>query len=48
MKNIARIVAQRGYDGVNIDFENVPPADRTVLTKFMKELAAELRPKGIW
>jgi spore germination protein len=46
VKNIARIVAQRGYDGVNIDFENVPPADRTVLTKFMKELAAELRPKG--
>lgn len=47
VKNIAKVLTERGYDGVNVDFENVPPGDRAVLTKFMKELAAALRPKGL-
>lgn len=47
VKNITNILTDRGYDGVNIDFENVPPGDRAVLTKFMKELAAALKPKGL-
>ncbi|SDF06303.1 glycosyl hydrolase family 18 protein [Sporolituus thermophilus] len=33
-------------DGVNIDFEMVPPEDRENLTAFMKELSARLKPQG--
>ncbi|EAX47083.1 glycoside hydrolase, family 18 [Thermosinus carboxydivorans Nor1] len=33
-------------DGVNIDFEMVPPEDRDNLTAFMKELSARLKPQG--
>ncbi len=33
-------------DGINIDFEMVPPSDRDNLTLFMKELSAQLKPQG--
>ncbi len=46
VSDILEIVKTHGYAGVNIDFENVPPADRAVLTQFMKELRAALAPKG--
>ncbi|MBI2908366.1 MAG: hypothetical protein HYX92_12020 [Chloroflexi bacterium] len=36
----------RGYDGINIDFENVDPNDRLHLSTFMAELAPVLRAKG--
>lgn len=43
---ILKHLALRGYTGVNIDFENVPPSDRQNLTEFMRELAAALKPRG--
>lgn len=46
ISDILEIVKTHGYAGVNIDFENVPPSDRAVLTKFMKELRAALAPSG--
>ncbi len=39
-------VMEKGYAGVNIDLENVPPADRGAFTAFIEELAARLRPAG--
>ncbi len=45
-ENIAELVESKGYDGVNIDFEAMPPESRDAFTSFMRELAARLRPKG--
>jgi len=39
-------LAQGGYDGINIDFEDVPEGDRDGLTQFMGLLASRLRSKG--
>lgn len=44
---IARLLVEKGYRGVNIDFENIPPGDRMYLTAFFRELAAVLRPKNL-
>lgn len=44
--NIARLVQDGGYAGVNIDFENVPPGDRDNYTAFVRELAAKLGRDG--
>jgi spore germination protein len=46
VRDIYDLMRTNGYDGVNIDFENVPPGDRGVLTQFMKELRAKLGPAG--
>lgn len=46
VSDILDVVKTHGYSGVNIDFENVPPADRAELTQFMKELRAALAPSG--
>ncbi|MEW6244789.1 MAG: S-layer homology domain-containing protein [Bacillota bacterium] len=37
---------KRGYSGVNLDFEYVPARDRSRMTAFVRQLAAELRPLG--
>lgn len=44
--DILDILERGGYDGVNIDLENVYPSDRDRLTAFMEELAEKLRPRG--
>lgn len=43
---IDRFVGGGGYDGINIDFEDVPEGDRDLLTQFMQLLADRLEPKG--
>jgi spore germination protein len=43
---IDRFVDGGGYDGINIDFEDVPEGDRDLLTQFMQLLADRLQPKG--
>ena len=35
-----------GYDGVNVDFEQVPASDRDALTAFIRDLAARLHAQG--
>jgi spore germination protein len=35
-----------GYDGYNIDFENILPQDRPLLTQFMESLYKRLKPRG--
>ncbi len=47
VNGIVRILSENGYQGVNIDFENVPASDRMYLTAFFRELSAALRPKGL-
>jgi spore germination protein len=44
--NIYNMLIGSGYDGVNIDFENVPVTDRDALVKFMTELQEKLEPDG--
>ena len=43
---ISALVAQYGYDGVNVDFEAGPAADRPNLTAFASELAQTLHAQG--
>jgi len=43
---LTRFIQDGEYDGVNIDFEDVPESDRDHLTDFMRLLADRLRPEG--
>jgi spore germination protein len=47
VSGITRLLINKGYHGVNIDFENVPARDRYYLTAFFRELSAALRPRGL-
>ncbi|MBM7588066.1 spore germination protein [Bacillus pakistanensis] len=42
IKNIGTAVRNKGYAGVSIDFEFVPPARRNDFTSFLRELKTEL------
>lgn len=48
VENIRKMLLQRGFAGVNIDFEFVPPEDRPFLTRFMTELSQALRPLNFY
>lgn len=45
--NILQLVNQNGYDGVNIDLEAVPAADKQYYTTFLQELGGLLHPAGL-
>ncbi len=47
VNGILRIVLEKGYQGVNIDFENVPSKDRIYVTAFFQELAMALHAKNL-
>ncbi len=40
------IIESNGYDGVNIDFENIPAGDRNMMNTFISELAEKLHARG--
>ena len=44
--NITNLVVSKGYEGINIDLEDVRPEDRPLLSDFMVRLAAKMRPAG--
>jgi spore germination protein len=44
--NLEAYIKKYNLDGVNIDFEMVPPGDRDNMTAFMKELYGRLKPQG--
>ncbi|MCM3587505.1 glycoside hydrolase family 18 protein [Mesobacillus maritimus] len=46
VNNIFQLVDQRGYGGVNIDFERVAEADRDLYTGFLRQLRDRLVPAG--
>ncbi|WP_418790173.1 glycosyl hydrolase family 18 protein [Phosphitispora sp. TUW77] len=45
--SIYRCLVSNGFDGVNIDFENVPSGDRQDLNDFMTLLKKKLAPQGL-
>lgn len=45
-KNILKLIRENGYEGVNIDIEAVPPADRNYYTVFLSELKKMFEPYG--
>ncbi|KKI88926.1 spore gernimation protein [Bacillus sp. SA1-12] len=44
--NMLRIMEQKGYRGVNIDYENVLPADRENYNQFLQLTVDRLHPRG--
>ncbi len=46
VSNILTVVKDNGYNGVNIDFENIPPADRDLFTRFISEVSSALQKIG--
>ena len=46
LNEIVGAVDREGWDGVNLDFEALEPADREVLTGFASELATRLHSRG--
>jgi len=46
VRRILAEVEEYGYDGIDIDFEAVPAAERDEFTAFIRELAAGLHEKG--
>lgn len=47
IQNIVQTAVNWGVGGVNIDFENVPPAYRDHYTAFIRDLSKELDKKGL-
>jgi len=46
IENIAKVLKDNGFAGVNIDFENVAPDDRQLYTDFIGALAQRIKPEG--
>ncbi len=44
---ITTLATTNNYNGINLDIENVFPADRSLFTNFVRELSSRLRPLGI-
>lgn len=47
LETLLEVVEQRGYDGVNLDLEGVPPGDREAYTELVCRLAEELHRRGL-
>lgn len=48
LNNIISIMKEKGYSGLNVDFENVLPADRENYNKFLERTVARLHPEGFF
>lgn len=46
IQDILSLLDKYGYDGVSLDFENVPPGDRIALTAFVVRLAGAVNGRG--
>ncbi len=46
IENIYTTVLEYGFDGVNIDFENMYATDRPLFNQFIKEVSEFFKPKG--
>jgi spore germination protein len=46
INNILTLLDQYGLEGVNVDFENLNPADRSLYTAFIQELSTALNSNG--
>ena len=45
--NMVNLVQEGGWEGINVDFENLYPADRAAFSRFIHDLAAALHNKGL-
>lgn len=43
---VVRILRQKGFHGVNVDFEHMRPGDRPLYNAFIRELARSVRAQG--
>ncbi|KKB33323.1 LysM peptidoglycan-binding domain-containing protein [Bacillus thermotolerans] len=48
LNNIIEIMREKGYKGLNVDFENVFPADRERYNQFLERAVARLHPEGFF
>ncbi|OMP65705.1 LysM peptidoglycan-binding domain-containing protein [Domibacillus epiphyticus] len=48
LTNIINTMKRRGYSGLNIDFENVAPADREFYNRFLQRSVDRLHPEGFF
>jgi spore germination protein YaaH len=48
MENLLALCEQEGYDGVNLDFEGIPPKDRDLYTRFVQQFADMLHRYGYY
>ena len=46
LTNILKVMKEKGYQGLNIDFENVFPADRENYNQFLQRAVDRLHPEG--
>ncbi|MGD9677063.1 MAG: LysM peptidoglycan-binding domain-containing protein [Vulcanibacillus sp.] len=46
--NIISIMKEKGYQGLNVDFENVLPADRELYNSFLQRTVDYLHPEGFF
>lgn len=46
-RQIVALARENGFAGVDIDYENLWARDRAAFTRFIQELAADLRPAGL-
>lgn len=46
LTNILNVIKEKGYQGLNIDFENVFPADRELYNQFLQRAVDRLHPEG--
>src|SRR5699024_3936519 len=46
LNNIIQVMDEKGYQGLNIDFENVLPEDRELYNQFLQLAVDHLHPKG--
>lgn len=47
IKKLHELIKQHGFDGINIDFENLNKNDRDLLTQFIKELYTVFQADGL-
>jgi spore germination protein YaaH len=43
---IVNLVTSKGYDGIDLDYEHLPDADKAAFSQFATELGAQLHAKG--
>ncbi|KAB7708641.1 LysM peptidoglycan-binding domain-containing protein [Bacillus aerolatus] len=48
LTNVIRIMKNKGYQGLNVDFENVFPADRERYNQFLQRAVDRLHPEGFF
>ena len=46
LANILGVMKEKGYQGINVDFENVLPTDRELYNQFLQRTVDQLHPAG--